>query len=119
MSIYNGNSFGFRTITDGYEDYAIETIARRALPDVRDGLKPVNRRIVYSSYFSKKRKDYLQGSSLVVADAMDYHPHGDASIYNSFALLTDVNGSNAIPMFVGHGSFGKPYMSEGKIVQIE
>ena len=113
MSIYNGNSKGFQTVTDGYIDYAEEIIARRAIPDLRDGLKPVNRRIIYSSFFSKKRKDYLQGSSLAVSDAMDYHPHGDTSIYGSFALLTDVNGSNAVPMFVGHGSFGKPYMSEG------
>lgn len=113
MSIYNGNSEGFKKVTDGYIDYAEEIIARRAIPDLRDGLKPVNRRIIYSSYFSSKKKDYMQNCSLVVSDAMDYHPHGDASIYNSFALLTDANGSNAIPMFKGQGNFGKPFLSDG------
>ena len=113
MSIYNGNSKGFQTVTDGYIDYAEEIIARRANPDLRDGLKPVNRRIVFSSFFSKKQKGYLQNCSLVVSDALEYHPHGDTSVYNSFALMTDVNGSNAIPMFVGKGDFGKPYLSGG------
>lgn len=113
MSIYNGNSVGFKKVTDGYIDYAMETIGRRAVSDLRDGLKPVNRRIIYSSYFSKKRKDYLQGCSMVISDAMEYHPHGDESVYNSFALMTDVNGSNAVPMFKGHGVLGKPYLSDG------
>lgn len=113
MSIYNGDSKGFLTVTDGYIDYATEIIARRANPDLRDGLKPVNRRIVYSSFFSSKKKPYMQGSSLVVSDAMEFHPHGDTSVYNSFALLTDKNGSNAVPMFAGKGDFGKPYLSGG------
>lgn len=113
MSIYNGNSVGFKKVTDGYIDYAEEIIARRAIPDLRDGLKPVNRRIIYSSYFSSKKKDYMQSCSVVVSDAMDYHPHGDASIYNSFALLTDKNGSNAIPMFKGQGNFGNVFSSDG------
>lgn len=113
MSIYNGDSPGFQSVTDGYIDYAEEIIARRANPDLRDGLKPVNRRIVYAGFFSNKKKPYMQGSTLAVSDAMELHPHGDASIYNSFAKLTDRNGSNAIPLFEGRGDFGKPYLSGG------
>lgn len=113
MSIYNGDSKGFQAVTDGYIDYAETVIARRAIQDLRDGLKPVNRRIIYSCFFSNKKKPYMQASTLAVSDTMELHPHGDSSIYSSFALLTDKNGSNAIPLFNGRGDFGKPYLSGG------
>ena len=108
--IYKGPSDGFETVVDGYQDYAMEVIARRAVPDVRDGLKPVNRRIIYTAY--KNKKGFLQKCATIVSDAMKLHPHGDQAIYSAFSLLTDSNGSCNIPMFKGMGNLGHVYSSD-------
>lgn len=108
--IYKGPSSGFETVVDGYQDYATEVIARRAVPDVRDGLKPVNRRIIYTAY--KNKKGFLQKCATIVSDAMKLHPHGDQAIYSAFSLLTDSNGSCNIPMFKGMGNLGHVYSSD-------
>lgn len=90
-----------------YIDYAMSVIVGRALPDVRDGLKPVHRRILYSmselnlSYDKPYRK-----SARIVGDTMGkYHPHGDSSIYNAMVRLAQ-DFSTRYPLVDGHGNFG-------------
>lgn len=109
MSVYSGSSDGFKSLSDGYIDYAHEVIAGRAIPDMRDGLKPVTRRILYSAYLNKKT-DY-QKCAVFVADAMKLHPHGDSSVYGAFTLMTDANGSWNMPVFQGMGNLGHVYSS--------
>ena len=107
--LYYGSSDGFKALTDGYIDYSHEVIAGRAIPDLRDGLKPVTRRILYSAYLNKK-KDF-QKCAVFVADAMKLHPHGDSSVYGAFTLMTDSNGSWNMPVFQGMGNLGHVYSS--------
>ena len=80
--LYNGTSEGFSFLADGYIDYAHEVIARRSLPDLRDGLKPVGRRILYAIKTSVK-KDGLSKCGTLVGRAMELHPHGDSSLYGA------------------------------------
>jgi len=108
--IYSGPSDGFSDLADGYVDYAMEVIARRAVPDVRDGLKPVTRRILYQG--EQGKKDYMQKCASIVGDTIKIHPHGDNSIYEAFALYTDENGSCNIPFFKGMGNLGKVFSSD-------
>ena len=96
--IYNGSSEGFKSIVDGYVDYAMAIISGRAIPDLRDGLKPVTRRIIYSANGNDDGK--LHKSATIVSDAMKLHPHGDQAIYSAFTLLTDENGSCNLPFFI-------------------
>ncbi|MEM1195083.1 MAG: DNA gyrase subunit A [Pseudomonadota bacterium] len=90
-----------------YLDYAMSVIVARALPDVRDGLKPVHRRILYSS----KQGNFVAGrayvkSAKIVGDVMgDYHPHGDAAIYDALARMTQ-DWSMRVPLVDGQGNFG-------------
>jgi len=90
-----------------YLDYAMSVIVSRALPDVRDGLKPVHRRILYSAYES----GYVAGkpyrkSARIVGDVMGkYHPHGDSSIYDALARMTQ-DWSMSVPLVDGQGNFG-------------
>jgi len=90
-----------------YLDYAMSVITDRALPDVRDGLKPVHRRILHvmneSGYGSRQP---FRKSARVVGDVMGkYHPHGDSSIYEAMARLTQ-NFSMRLPLIQGQGNFG-------------
>lgn len=107
--IYNGPSEGARSIIKGYGDYAENIILARAIPDVRDGLKVVQRRIIYSA--NQNKKSYMQKSATVVADTMKIHPHGDGAIYGSYVLMTDENGSLNYPFFKALGNLGKCYSS--------
>ena len=107
--IYNGSSEGFDYLIDGYMEYSKEVIGRRAIPDIRDGLKPVQRRILYSA--KKNDKKTYQKCATFVADAMKLHPHGDSSVYGAFVLMTDSNGSWNMPVFDGMGNLGKVYSS--------
>lgn len=107
--LYYGSSDGFKALTEGYIDYSHEVISGRAIPDLRDGLKPVTRRILYSAY-SNKKKDF-QKCAVFVADAMKLHPHGDSSVYGAFTLMTDSNGSWNMPVFQGMGNLGHVYSS--------
>jgi DNA gyrase subunit A len=90
-----------------YLDYAMSVIVSRALPDVRDGLKPVHRRIL----FACQEAGYVAGrpyrkSSRIVGDVMGkYHPHGDAAIYDALARMTQ-NWSMRVPLIDGQGNFG-------------
>jgi DNA gyrase subunit A len=90
-------------------DYAMSVIVSRALPDVRDGLKPVHRRILYAMYDSGYRPDrgYVKGSR-VVGDVMgNYHPHGDSPIYDTLVRLAQPWSMRA-PLIDGQGNFGSP-----------
>ena len=108
-TIYNGPSKDFDRMVDGYVDYAMSVISARAVPDIRDGLKPVNRRILYSAYENDNKR--LKKSSSIVSDAMKLHPHGDGAIYSAFVLMTDENGTYNVPFFQALGNLGKCYSS--------
>src|SRR5690348_17952267 len=90
-----------------YLDYAMSVIVSRALPDVRDGLKPVHRRILYSMNENGHTPDkkYVK-SARVVGDVMGkYHPHGDQAIYDALARMTQ-DWSMRVPLVDGQGNFG-------------
>jgi DNA gyrase subunit A len=96
-------------IEDSYLEYAYSVIHSRALPDARDGLKPVHRRILYSMSESGYRPTHAYvKSSRVVGDVMGrYHPHGDMAIYDAMVRLAQDFSMNA-PLIDGHGNFGSP-----------
>lgn len=108
-TIYKGGSEGFSYLVSCYDDYAKEVITKRAIADLRDGLKPVNRRILYS--LKQTDSGTLQKCSTLVGEAMKLHPHGDSSVYGAFALMTDENASYNIPLFQGLGNLGRVYLS--------
>jgi DNA gyrase subunit A len=92
-----------------YLDYAMSVIVGRALPDVRDGLKPVHRRVLYAMYDAGYRPDkgYYK-SSRIVGDVMgNYHPHGDTAIYDTVVRLAQ-HWSLRYPLVDGNGNFGSP-----------
>ena len=90
-----------------YRDYAVSVIIDRALPDVRDGLKPVQRRILYAMTELGLSPDKPhRKSARIVGDTMGkYHPHGDSSIYDALVHMTE-DFSLALPLVDGHGNFG-------------
>lgn len=90
-----------------YRDYAMSVIVARALPDVRDGLKPVQRRILYAMKELGLSPDKPhRKSARIVGDTMGkYHPHGDSSIYDALVHMTEDYSLNA-PLVDGHGNFG-------------
>ena len=90
-----------------YRDYAMSVIVARALPDVRDGLKPVQRRILYAMKELGLSPDKPhRKSARIVGDTMGkYHPHGDSSIYDALVHMTENYSLNA-PLVDGHGNFG-------------
>ncbi|MBF9134202.1 DNA gyrase subunit A [Plantactinospora sp. S1510] len=92
-----------------YLDYAMSVIVGRALPDVRDGLKPVHRKILYAMFDSGYRPDrgYVK-CSRVVGDVMgQFHPHGDSSIYDALVRMAQI-WSLRYPLVDGNGNFGSP-----------
>lgn len=90
-----------------YIDYAMSVIISRALPDVRDGLKPVQRRVLYDMYELGIRSDRpYRKSARIVGDTMGkYHPHGDSSIYDSLVVMAQ-DFKKGLPLVDGHGNFG-------------
>ncbi len=92
---------------NSYLDYAMSVIVSRALPDVRDGLKPVHRRIVYSMH--EQGYDYnrpFRKSARIVGDVMGkYHPHGDTAIYDAMVRMAQ-DFSMRLPLIDGQGNFG-------------
>ncbi len=90
-----------------YIDYAMSVIVSRALPDVRDGLKPVHRRILYTMYEDAlwPEKAYRKCANIVGSAMGRYHPHGDAAIYDALVRLAQ-NFSLRYPLVDGHGNFG-------------
>ena len=96
-----------KTMESSYIDYAMSVIAARALPDVRDGLKPVQRRILYSMIELNNGPDKPhRKSARIVGDTMGkYHPHGDTSIYGTLVNMAQ-DWSMRYPLVDGHGNFG-------------
>jgi len=88
-------------------DYAMSVIVARALPDIRDGLKPVQRRTLYDMYELGIRYDRpYRKSARIVGDTMGkYHPHGDSSIYDALVVMTQ-EFKKGLPLVDGHGNFG-------------
>ena len=96
-----------KTMEKSYIDYAMSVIASRALPDVRDGLKPVQRRVLYSMIELNNGPDKPHRKcARIVGDTMGkYHPHGDSSIYDALVVLTQ-DFKKGMPLIDGHGNFG-------------
>ncbi len=96
-----------KEMTESYKDYAMSVIVGRALPDVRDGLKPVHRRILYSMYDTGLTSDKpFKKSATCVGEVLGhYHPHGDASVYDAMVRLVQ-KFSMRYPLVEGHGNFG-------------
>ena len=96
-----------KTMKESYIDYAMSVIASRALPDVRDGLKPVQRRVLYSMIELNNGPDKPHRKcARIVGDTMGkYHPHGDSSIYGALVNMAQ-DWSTRYPLVDGHGNFG-------------
>ena len=90
-----------------YIDYAMSVIVARALPDVRDGLKPVQRRTLYDMYeLGIKYDKPFRKCARIVGDTMGkYHPHGDSSIYDALVVMSQ-EFKKGLPLVNGHGNFG-------------
>ena len=96
-----------KTMEESYIDYAMSVIASRALPDVRDGLKPVQRRVLFSMIELNNGPDKTHRKcARIVGDTMGkYHPHGDSSIYGALVNMAQ-EWSTRYPLVDGHGNFG-------------
>jgi DNA gyrase subunit A len=94
-------------VKKSYMDYAMSVIIGRALPDVRDGLKPVQRRILYSMYDTGMTHDKPHKKSAVVVGNVlaRYHPHGDSAVYDALVRMAQ-DFSCRYPLVDGHGNFG-------------
>lgn len=92
---------------DNYLPYAVEVAKDRALPDVRDGLKPVHRRILYGAYMLRATPDkpYYKSARIVGDILGKFHPHGDASVYDSMVILAQ-EFTTRKPLIDGHGNWG-------------
>src|ERR671922_2771660 len=90
-----------------YLDYAMSVIVGRALPDVRDGLKPVHRRVLYgmSDMGLGPARPYAKGARIVGEGMGNYHPHGDSAIYDPLVRLAQ-DFSMRLPLVAGQGNFG-------------
>ena len=96
-----------REMKKSYIDYAMSVIVGRALPDVRDGLKPVHRRILYAMYEDGLTSDkpYRKSATTVGNVLGRYHPHGDASVYDAMVRMAQPFSLH-YPLIDGHGNFG-------------
>ncbi|MBR0536894.1 MAG: DNA gyrase subunit A, partial [Clostridia bacterium] len=96
-----------REMRKSFLDYSMSVIMQRALPDVRDGLKPVHRRILYTMFENNLTpdKEYRKCADTVGAVLGRYHPHGDASVYDAMVRLAQ-SFSMRYPLVDGHGNFG-------------
>ena len=96
-----------REMKESYLDYAMSVITARALPDVRDGLKPVHRRILYSMRLNGLTSTArFKKSATVVGDVLgSFHPHGDTAVYESMVKLAQ-NFTTRYPLVLGQGNFG-------------
>ncbi len=95
-----------------YIDYSMSVITARAIPDVKDGLKPVHRRILFSMHnMGLNYNKHFVKSARIVGECFKYHPHGDAAIYDSLVRMTQ-NFNLRYPLVFGHGNFGSIDFSE-------
>lgn len=100
-------------LKDTYMPYAMDTLLDRALPDIRDGFKPIHKKILYSMYKKGIRynKDRAK-STEPMAETMKVHHHSDAGIYEALSIMTEQNEGLLTPYLDGEGSFGKVYSSD-------
>src|SRR3989344_6382859 len=96
-----------REMQDAYLDYAMSVIVSRALPDARDGLKPVHRRILYSMHVNGLRPHtkYRKSATVVGHVLGHYHPHGDTAVYDAMVRMAQ-EFSLRYPLVDGQGNFG-------------
>lgn len=100
-------------VKESYMPYAMSTILDRALPDVRDGIKPVHRRILFAMYKSKITYDKDRAKTTEpIAETMKIHHHGDTSILDAIALMSEQNETLLHPYIDGEGAFGKVYSKD-------
>ena len=93
-------------LRESYVDYSMSVIVGRALPDVRDGLKPVHRRILYSMHtMGLENNKQFAKCARIIGDCFKYHPHGDVAIYDALVRLAQ-DFSLRYPLVHGHGNFG-------------
>ena len=108
VSTYTGPSISItQEMKTSYLDYAMSVIVSRAIPDLRDGLKPVHRRILYAMHEAGNthEKSYRK-SARAVGDVMGkYHPHGDSAIYDALVRMAQ-DFSMSLPLLDGQGNFG-------------
>lgn len=107
---FNQVTSGVQYLTRGYIEYAEEVICGRALPNIYDGLKPVNRRIIVTLR-NDKSKGFVKCARLA-GNVLALHPHGDAAVYQAMVLMTDKNGSLAFASLEGNGNFGGVYKDD-------
>ena len=108
ISIYHGPSVSItKELKTSYLDYAMSVIVSRAIPDLRDGLKPVHRRILYAMHDSGNTHDKgYRKSARPVGDVMGkFHPHGDSAIYDALVRMAQPF-SMSLPLLDGQGNFG-------------
>ena len=98
-------SDGVKHLARGYIDYAEEVITERAIPSVFDGLKPVNRRILYTMYTQCKPGQFTK-SQRVCGNVLALHPHGDSAVYKAAVPMADSRGTYAFPLIKARGNFG-------------
>ncbi len=106
--VYDGPQISITAeMKTSYLDYAMSVIVSRAIPDLRDGLKPVHRRILYAMYEAGNTHDKAyRKSARAVGDVMGkYHPHGDSAIYDALARMAQ-DFSMSLPLLDGQGNFG-------------
>ncbi len=106
--VYDGPTIDIETeMKDSYLDYAMSVIVSRAIPDLRDGLKPVHRRILYAMHETNNTHDKAyRKSARPVGDVMgQYHPHGDSAIYDALVRMAQ-DFSMSLPLLDGQGNFG-------------
>lgn len=101
---------GLEFLVDGYVGYAKEIIVERAIVGI-DGFKPVQRRLMYIANNVTKAKEFKK-SAEIVSSTMNYHPHGDGSIYESMTKMTDTAGYLQTPFLIGRGNLGKLNFAE-------
>lgn len=100
---------GFAFLVNGYAEYAAEVVTERAIVGI-DGFKPVNRRILYAMLKGKVKE--MKKSATVVGYVLEYHPHGDRSIYDTMVRMVDSSEYMSIPFIKGKGSWGKVYSTD-------
>lgn len=100
------------SVKENFMRYAMKVIVDRAIPDVRDGLKPVQRRILYSLYSMGMLNKQAVKCNLIQGEVMKIHEHGDSSIISALARMTTENESLLHPFIEGEGNYGKVYSSD-------
>jgi len=113
MNKFSGTLELDKALTEYYMPFAMKVIVDRALPDCRDGLKPIARRIMWTLWNNGvKYNTNREKSGKIVGDVLKIHNHGDISVYNAMALLTEQNEGLLHPFIDGGGTFGKVYSND-------